>query len=141
MPSVPTSSDTRVTSLARVDSCATMELTVILRSSISPCTSTLTVRLRSPSATALVTSEMERTWSVKLLAIFCGGKQGQRREPTQVGTTTNVDIAREVSPSALDPIHPRLSAKYTLRTDLQGDARDLGSERAQLIHHGIHSRL
>ena len=74
MPSVPTSSDTRVTSFASVDSCATIWFTVIFRSSISPCTSTFTVRERSPSATALVTSEMERTWSVRLLAIFCARK-------------------------------------------------------------------
>src|ERR1700691_3833204 len=70
-PSVPTSIDTRVTSFARVDNCSTMELTVIFKSSTSPCTSTWTVLLKSPRATALVTSEMERTWSVKLLAIFC----------------------------------------------------------------------
>ena len=60
-----------MTSLAKVDNRATIWLTVVFKSSISPCTSTLTVRLKSPFATAFVTSEIERTWSVKFVAIFC----------------------------------------------------------------------
>ncbi|KAF5368132.1 hypothetical protein D9615_010216 [Tricholomella constricta] len=66
IPSVPTSKLTRVTSSASVLSCATIEFTVIFRSSISPCTSTFTSFPRSPKATALVTFEMERTWSVNV---------------------------------------------------------------------------
>ena len=50
-----------MTSLANVDNRATIWLTVVFKSSISPWTSTLTVRLKSPLATAFVTSEMERT--------------------------------------------------------------------------------
>ena len=71
IPSVPTSNETRVTSLANVDSRATIWLTVVFKSSISPCTSTLTGRLKSPLATAFVTSEIDRTWSVRFTAIFC----------------------------------------------------------------------
>ena len=71
IPSVPTSNDTRVTSLAKVERRATIWLTVVLRSSISPWTSTSTVLLKSPFATAFVTSEMDRTWFVKFDAIFC----------------------------------------------------------------------
>ena len=61
IPSVPTSNETRVTSLANVDSLATIWLTVVFKPSISPCTSTWTILLKSPRATALVTSEMDLT--------------------------------------------------------------------------------
>ena len=61
IPSVPTSNDTRVTSRAKVDKRDTIWLTVVFNSSISPWTSTWTILLRSPLATALVTSEIDRT--------------------------------------------------------------------------------
>ena len=61
-----------MTALASVESRATIWLTVVFKSSISPWTSTSTVLLRSPFATAFVTSEMDRTWFVKFDAIFCG---------------------------------------------------------------------
>jgi hypothetical protein len=60
-----------VTSLAKMLSWDTMLLMVDLRSSISPLTSISTFFVRSPRATAVVTSEMVRTWSVILSAIFC----------------------------------------------------------------------
>ena len=69
MPSVPTSSDTRVTSRASVDRRDTIWFTVVFSSSISPCTSTCTIFDRSPRATAFVTSAIERTWFVKFMAI------------------------------------------------------------------------
>ena len=47
----------------RVDSCATMWFMVIFMS-------LFTARERYPSATALVTFKMERTLSVRMLAIF-----------------------------------------------------------------------
>lgn len=61
LPSVPTSRDTRVTSLARVKSCLTIELMLSFKSSISPCTSTSTNLLKSPRAMALVTTAIDRT--------------------------------------------------------------------------------
>ena len=69
LPSVPTSRDTRVTSEAKARSWSTIVLTMSLSSRISPFTSTVILRDRSPVATALVTSAMLRTWLVRLLAM------------------------------------------------------------------------
>src|SRR5215212_9561294 len=68
-PSVPTSRATRVTSSAKALSWSTMVLIVFLSSSTSPRACTVIFRDRSPLATAVVTSAMLRTWSVRLLAI------------------------------------------------------------------------
>src|ERR1700682_5007590 len=46
-----------------------MVLTVFFSSRISPRTSTVILRLRSPLATAVVTSAMLRTWAVRLPAM------------------------------------------------------------------------
>src|SRR5262244_391731 len=69
LPSAPTSRATRVTSPAKALSWSTMMLRVFLSSRISPLTSTVILRERSPRATAVVTSAMLRTWAVRLLAI------------------------------------------------------------------------
>ncbi len=69
LPSVPTSRATRVTSEANERSWSTMVLMASLSCRISPLTSTVILRLRSPLATAMVTSEMLRTCAVRLLAI------------------------------------------------------------------------
>src|SRR5215204_2013503 len=69
MPSVPTSRATRVTSSANDDSWSTMVFTVPFSSAISPFTSTVTFCDRSPSATAVVTCAMLRTWLVRFEAI------------------------------------------------------------------------
>ncbi len=65
-PSVPTSRAIRVTWSAKLDSCATIVLTVFFSSSISPATSTVTFWERSPLATAVVTWAMSRTCPVRL---------------------------------------------------------------------------
>ena len=69
LPSVPTSRATRVTSEAKLLSWSTIVLMVFLSSRISPFTSTVIFFDRSPSATAVVTSAMLRTWPVRLAAI------------------------------------------------------------------------
>src|SRR5258708_5475589 len=61
MPSVPTSRATRVTSAANDASWSTIVLTVSFSSSTSPRTSTVIFLVRSPFATAVVTSAMLRT--------------------------------------------------------------------------------
>ena len=61
LPSVPTSRATRVTSEANELSWSTMVLMVFFNSRISPFTSTVILRDRSPRATAVVTSAMLRT--------------------------------------------------------------------------------
>ncbi len=68
-PSVPTSRATRVTSAAKLESWSTMVLTVFFSSRISPFTSTVIFRDRSPLATAVVTAAMFRTWAVRFPAI------------------------------------------------------------------------
>ena len=70
MPSLPTSRATRVTSSANVASWSTIVFTVSLSSATSPLTSTVTFRLRSPWATAVVTSAMFRTCEVRFEAIW-----------------------------------------------------------------------
>ena len=69
LPSVPTSRATRVTSDAKDRSWSTIVLIASLSCKISPRTSTVILRERSPLATAVATSAMLRTWPVKLLAI------------------------------------------------------------------------
>ena len=68
-PSVPTSRATRVTSEEKALSCSTMVLRVFFSSRISPLASTVICLERSPSATAVATSAMLRTWSVRLAAM------------------------------------------------------------------------
>ena len=69
LPSVPTSRATRVTSPAKALSWSTIVLMVFFSSRISPFTSTVILRDKSPRATAVVTSAMLRTWPVRLPAI------------------------------------------------------------------------
>ena len=69
LPSVPTSRATRVTSEAKALSWSTIVLMVFFSSRISPFTSTVILRPRSPRATAVVTSAMLRTCAVRLPAI------------------------------------------------------------------------
>ena len=66
---MPTSRATRVTSPAKAFSWSTIVLMVSFSSRISPRTSTVIFRDRSPPATAVVTSAMLRTWSVRLPAM------------------------------------------------------------------------
>ena len=69
LPSVPTSRATRVTSAANALSWSTIVLMVFFSSRISPLTSTVILRDRSPRAMAVATSAMLRTCAVRLLAI------------------------------------------------------------------------
>ena len=69
VPSVPTRRATRVSSAAKWFSLSTVALMVFLSARISPLTSTVILRDRSPSAMAVITSAMLRTWPVKLLAM------------------------------------------------------------------------
>src|SRR5262245_28268583 len=69
LPSVPTSRATRVTSSAKDESWSTIVLMVSLSWSTSPFTSTVICWERSPRATAVVTSAMFLTWSVRFEAM------------------------------------------------------------------------
>src|SRR5579863_3787223 len=68
-PSLPTSRATRVTSAANERNCSTIVFSVSLSCRISPRTSTVILRERSPLAMAVATSAMLRTWPVRLLAM------------------------------------------------------------------------
>ena len=69
LPSVPTSRATRLTSDANAFSWSTIVLMVFFSSRISPFTSTVILRDRSPLAIAVATSAMLRTWPVRFDAI------------------------------------------------------------------------
>src|SRR5213075_3208803 len=86
LPSVPTSRSTRVTSAAKPLSWSTMVLMVFLSSRISPLTSTAILRLRSPLATAVVTSAMLRTCVVRLAASPFTLSVRSRQTPAAPGT-------------------------------------------------------
>ena len=69
LPSVPTSRATRVTSAAKLRSRSTIVLIVSASWATSPLAATVIFCDRSPFATAVVTCEMFRTWSVRFDAM------------------------------------------------------------------------
>ena len=87
MPSVPTSRATRVTSSANEDSVSTIVLIVDLSSRISPRASTEIFCVRSPFATAVVTSAIARTWAVRLPAMKFTDLVRSRHVPPTPGTS------------------------------------------------------
>ena len=87
LPSVATSRATRVTSEAKELSCSTIVLTVFLSSSISPLTSTVILRVRSPLAMEVVTSPRLRTWAVRLAAMPLTLSVKSFQTPATPGTT------------------------------------------------------
>ena len=86
-PSVPTSRATRVTSDAKDRNCSTIVLMVSFSCRISPRTSTVILRDRSPFATAIVTSAMFRTCAVRLPAIWLTLSVRSFHVPATPGTT------------------------------------------------------
>ena len=87
LPSVPTSRATRVTSAAKALSWSTIVLMVSFSCRISPLTSTVILRDRSPLAMAVVTSAMLRTWPVRLPAIELTLSVRSFQVPATPGTT------------------------------------------------------
>ena len=80
-PSVPTSRATRVTSSANRRSVSVSALIVSASSATSPRALTVILRDRSPWAIAVAAEEMERTWSVRLLAIVFTESVRSRQVP------------------------------------------------------------
>ena len=91
---------------------------VFFSSRISPFTSTVILRDRSPRATAVVTSAMLRTWAVRLPAI----------EFTDVG---------EILPGAGDARHVGLAAEPAFGADFARDARHFAGKGIELVHHRV----
>ena len=118
LPSVPTSRATRVTSAAKPFSWSTIVFTVCFSSRISPFTSTVILRDRSPRATAVVTSR-----NVAHLS----------REVAR----HRVDVVGEVLPGARDARHVGLAAERAFRADLARHARHFGRETVQLVDHRV----
>ena len=87
LPSVPTSRATRVTSEANPLSWSTIVLMVSFSSRISPLTSTVILRERSPRATAVVTSAMLRTWAVRFAPIALTESVRSFHVPATSGTS------------------------------------------------------
>ena len=118
LPSVPTSRATRLTSEAKPFSWSTMVLMVFFSSRISPLTSTVILRDRSPRATAVVTSAMLRTWPVRFDAIELTLSVRSFQVPATPGTCG-------------------LAAELAFGADLARDAADLGGEAVELVDHGV----
>ena len=118
LPSVPTSRATRVTSAANEFSWSTIMLMVFFSSRISPFTSTVILRDRSPVATAVTTFGDA--------AHLVGQVAGHR-----------VHVVGQVLPDAGDALHVGLAAELALGAHLARHARHLGGERVQLIHHRV----
>src|SRR6185437_6253147 len=53
----------------------------------------------------------------------------------------HVDVVGEVLPDAGDALHLRLAAELALDADFARDARDLGGEGVELVHHGVDGGL
>ena len=86
-PSVPTSRATRLTSEAKALSWSTIVLMVSFSSRISPLTSTVILRDRSPRATAVVTPAILRTCAVRFEAIALTESVRSFHVPATPGTT------------------------------------------------------
>ena len=84
---MPTSRATRVTSAAKALSWSTIVLMVFFSSRISPFTSTVILRVRSPRATAVVTSAMLRTCAVRFAPIVFTESVRSFQVPATPGTT------------------------------------------------------
>ena len=118
LPSVPTSRATRVTSEAKPLSWSTIVLIVFLSSRISPFTSTVILRDRSPRATAVVTSAMLRTWPVRFEAIELTESVRSFHVPATPGTCG-------------------LAAELAFGADFAGHAGHFGGEAVELVDHRV----
>ena len=119
---MPTSRATRVTSSANEESWSTIVLIVFFSCRISPLTSTVILRPRSPSATAVVTSAMLRTWPVRFDAMKL---------------TLSVRSFHTPETPSTRAWPPRIPSVPTSRATRVTSAR----ERAQLVDHRVDGLL
>ena len=118
LPSVPTSRATRVTSPANERRRSTIVFSVSASAATSPRASTVILPDRSPLATAVVTSAIERTWSVRFDAMPFTDSVRSRHVPETPAT------------SAWPP-------SDAFGAHLARDAGDLGRERRELVDHAV----
>ena len=120
-PSVPTSRATRVTSSANAESWSTIVLIVFLSSRTSPRASTVICCVRSPFATAVVTSAMFRTWLVRLPASVLTLSVSSRQTPETPST------------SAWPPRRPSVPTSRATRVTSVGERRELVDHRVDRV--------
>src|SRR6478735_8008037 len=113
LPSVPTSRATRLTSDANALSWSTIVLMVSLSSRISPLTSTVILRERSPRATAVVTPAMFRTCAVRFDAIALTESVRSFHVPATPGTTA--------WPPSLPSVPTSRATRVTSAANVDGD--------------------
>ncbi len=118
LPSVPTSRATRVTSEAKEFNWSTITLMVSLSSRISPFTSTVILRERSPLR--------HRRRHLRDVANL-------RR---QVGRH-RIDVVGQILPRAGHARHDGLAAELAFRAHFPRHARHFSRKRPQLVHHGV----
>src|ERR1700751_3889126 len=121
LPSVPTSRATRVTSEAKAFSWSTIVLMVSLSSRISPRTSTVILR--------------------QVAARDRGSHMGNVAHLIGEVAAHGIHRVGQILPGTGDAGHNRLTAELAIGAHLTRDARDFGSERAQLIDHRIDGLL
>src|SRR5206468_2196680 len=66
-----------------------------------------------------------------------GGDVGDVAQRGREGAGHRVDVVGQVLPGPGHALHLGLAAELPFRADLAGHARDLGRERAELVHHGV----
>src|SRR5947209_4760154 len=120
-PSVPTSRATRVTSDAKPLSWSTIVLMVSFSARISPFTSTVILRERSPRAMAVATSAMFRTWPVRLEAMKLTESISSFQIPAPPATASHLRPPTQPVPSTHLARHPR----------------HFGGEAVELVHHRV----
>ena len=118
LPSVPTSRATRVTSEANELSWSTIVLMVFFSSRISPRTSTVILRERSP---------------LRHRGRDFGDVADLRRQVAGHG----VHGVGQILPHAADALHLRLAAELAFRSHFARHARHFRGERVELIHHRV----
>src|SRR4028118_1855853 len=128
-----------------------MMFTVLFSSRISPFTSTVIFFVRSPLATALVTSAMLRTWDVRLPAIRLTLSVRSFHVPATPRTSAcppslpsvptslapRVPSARDGGGRPAPPRAVRLPAQLAFRAHFPRHAGPLGRERGELVHHRV----
>ena len=103
-PSVPTSRATPVTCSANTRSVSVMALIVSASAATSPLASTVTFWARSPSATAVVTAAIWRTWSVRFVAITFTESVRSFHVPATPGTSACPPSTPSVPTSRATPV-------------------------------------
>ena len=124
---MPTSRATRVTSSANARSVSVIELIVSASAATSPLASTVIFWVRSPLATAVVTTAILRTWSVRFDAIEFTESVRSFHVPATPGTSAWPPRTPSVPTSRATPVTcvGERPQRVGHRVDRVGERRDL----------------